>query len=151
MRSSVGSWRLAVALRIGVLCCLLPSAFIQLGCSLPNLEKAECSQARDNVKQFYSWQIGTDAREREANPEIARKFVSPLFSTESGNQESDPFTRSATVPKSFRVGRCEVLDPDKVKLQVQLLWRDEKESRQSDVSVLAVRSGDVWQIEKVTN
>lgn len=119
-------------------------------CSLPSLEKPECAQARDNVKQFYSWQIGTDSRERSSHPETARRFVSPLFSSDPGNVESDPFTLSATIPKTFRIGKCEVLDPDKVKLQVQLLWRDEKESRQSDVNVEAVRSDDRWLIAKVT-
>ena len=129
---------------------LLAGICTSFSCSLPSLEKPECSQARDNVKQFYSWQLGTDSRERSAHPETARKFVSSSFSTDPGNVENDPFTLSTTVPKSFRIGKCEVLGPDKVKLEVQLLWRDELDSRQLDVFVEAARSDDRWLITKVT-
>ncbi len=130
---------------------LLAGICTSFACSLPNLEKPECSQARDHVKQFYSWHLGTDADERELHPEMTRKFVSPFFSTDSRDWERDQYTLSTNVPKSFRIGKCEVIEPDKVKLQVQLLWRDDNTSRQTDVTVSAIRSGDVWQIAKVTN
>ncbi len=130
--------------------CLAAGAFTAPSCSLPNLEKPECVQARDNVKQFYSWMIGTDPLERQAHSEIFRKFISPSFAADPGDVEIDPYTLSAVAPKTFRLGKCEVLDPDKIRLQVQLLWREEPNSRQQDVNVEAVRSDDRWLITKIT-
>ena len=133
--------------------CILHSAFCIAGCSLPNLEKPQCTAARDTVKQFYSWYIATDADVRAAHPEIFSKYISPLFSDslDPKDWETDHFILTNNWPKSFRVGTCTSESNDKAILQVVLLWRDDTKSEQKEVKVETVKTGDKWLINKVFN
>ena len=42
--------------------CILHCIFALAACSLPNLEKPQCTEARDSVKQFYSLHLASDCR-----------------------------------------------------------------------------------------
>jgi hypothetical protein len=120
-------------------------------CSIPNLEKPECTQARDSVKQFYSWYLGTNAEERSKHPEIYKKFISPTFSFDPKKWETDSYLLTNDFPKTFRVGACKVNDSEHVGLQVLLLWRDDTKSEQKEVHVESVKISDKWLISKVSN
>src|ERR1051325_10871152 len=102
---AVGSCRLTVVLRTGALFSLLLTAYCQLSCSIPNLESQQCYEARDSVKEFYSWYLGTDPEQRAKQPEVFKKYLasgSALGNTSEGN---DPFFNSATPPTTFKIGK----------------------------------------------
>ena len=129
--------------------CVLYSALCLTSCSLPSLEKPECTQARDSVKQFYSWYLGTDAEERSKHPEIYEKFISPTFPFDPKKWETDPYLLTNDFPKTFRVGACKVNDSEHVELQVLLLWRDDTRSEQREIKIEAAKQNGKWLIDKI--
>ena len=154
MKLAVGTWRLAVALRVGIFCCLLPTAYCQLACSLPNLEKPQCTAARDTVKRFYSFHFGNDMRPSPENLKARVQFLTNELSgslSTSTETVKDYFTATDNYPKAFRVGSCTSESDDKAILQVLLLWRDDVKSEQKEVHVETVKVADKWLINKVSN
>ena len=131
--------------------CLAAMIIFGSSCNVPNLESPECTQARDTLRQFYSWHIGTSADDRIKQPEIQNKFVSPGFLPDPNNSADDPFTFSKDMPKTFKIGKCESSDEKKVTMQVQLYWRDDSQTVQKEVRVEEVKTSDAWLINKVTN
>lgn len=128
--------------------CILDIAFCISGCSIPNLENRQCSEARDSVKEFYSWYLGTDAAQRDREPEVFARYVSPNFPGYS-KDGGDPYFQSLTVPTTFKVGRCDALSETRAVIQVQLYWRDDKKVDQKEVYADVAKIGDKWLIEKV--
>ena len=125
-----------------------------LGCSVPNLEKPQCRAARDAVKRFYSFHIGTEMHPSPGNLKAREDFLtSELISSLSISTEKarDYFTATENYPKAFRVGECTSESDDKVLLQVLLLWRDDTKNEQKEVKVEAVKTADKWLISKVFN
>lgn len=136
------------ALKISVFCCLLVTANWQLACSIPKLESPQCAEAGDQVKEFYSWYLGTDAEQR--TQEMYQRFISPNFPKDRGsNWESDPYFLSTSLPTTFKIGKCELKDDAHARVQVQLYWRLANKTDQKEVYADVVRSGDRWLIEKV--
>ena len=153
MKLAAGGWQLAVIARSAVLCCLLPAA-CQLACSIPNLEGAECSEARVAVRQFYSFHFGNDMRPSLENLKMREKFLTPELAKSLEDvpvTARDYFTGTDQAPKTFKVAKCEVTDPTHTVFQVQLYWRDDIETVQKEVHAEAVKSGDTWLINKVTH
>ncbi len=136
-----------------LLLCILHFAFCITSCSLPSLEKPECTQARDAVKQFYSFHFGNDTHPTAENLKAQERFLTgELFKTLSASVGSqDYFTASDEFPKTFKIGKCESPQPDKANIQVQLYWRDDTKTVQKEVNVEAVKTGDAWLINKVSN
>jgi hypothetical protein len=154
MKLAVRGWRLAVVLRGSIFCCLLISACGQLACSIPSLETPECSAARDGVKQFYSFHFGNDMHPSSENLKARERFLTPdLVKTlsASGETKIDYFTGAEDPPKTFKIGKCENSQPDKANVQVQIYWRDDARTVQKEVHVEAVKTGDAWLINKVSN
>jgi hypothetical protein len=120
-------------------------------CSIPNLEKPECTESRDRVKQFYSLYLGTDAQERKENWDRFQKFFAPGFSPSPNSGGPDPFTLSTDWPTTFKIGECKVIASDKTDLQVQLYWRTDPVVVQKEVHVEAVKTNDTWMINKIGN
>lgn len=123
-------------------------------CSMPSLEKPECTVARDAVKRFYSFHFGNDMHPSQENLRARQGFLtSELFSTlsASGDSARDYFTATDNYPKAFRVGACTSDTENKVVFQILLLWRDEQKSEQKEVHVETVKTGDTWLINKVSN
>ena len=127
------------------------TSFFAFGCSIPSLEKPECTQARDTVKQFYSWYLGTDVDVRSRQPEIYEKYISPSFVYDPKKRETDPYFLTNDFPKTFKIGKCEAPESNKATLQVQLYWRDDAKTVQKDLHVEAIKTGDVWLINKISN
>ena len=136
-----------------LLFCILNFAFCISSCSIPNLEKPECTAARDGVKEFYSFHFGNDMKESPENLKLREKFLTPeLYNTLSTlSEEKDYFTNSALPPKTFKIGKCEAPQSDRADIQVQIYWRDDNRTTQKEVHVQAVKIGDAWLINKVTN
>ena len=154
MKLAVISNQLAVSgARKYFLFCLLLTAYCSLSCSVPNLEKTECTQSRDAVKRFYSFHFGNDMRPSPDNLKVREQFLtSELIKTLAGSSEvkKDYFTATDDFPKAFRVGECKAESIDKTSFQVVLLWRDDNRSEQKEVNVDAVNTGGKWLINAVS-
>ena len=124
------------------------------GCSIPNLEGGECNEARDAVRQFYSFHFGNDMRPTAENLKLRERFLTPELAAsleKAPPSAIDYFTSTEQAPKTFKVGKCDATDPTHARFQVQLYWRDDIETVQKEVHAEAVKTGDVWLINKVTN
>ena len=139
--------------RTARLICLLLTAYCLQACSLPSLEKPECTQARDAVKQLYSFHFGNDMHPTVENLKARERFLTvDLYKTLSVSAASeDYFTKSGEPPKTFKIGKCEAPQADKANVQVQVYWRDDAKTVQKEVNVEAVKTGDAWLINKISN
>jgi hypothetical protein len=137
----------------GCVLCVVICGLSLASCSVPNLEKPECTAARDAVRRFYSLHFANDLHP-SADYLKAREplITTELFRTLSASNETsiDYFTQTDDYPRAFRVGACEVDSGEMTHLEVDLLWRDETRTEQREVSVEAVKSGDKWLINKVS-
>jgi len=136
---------------VSVACLFL---FLFSSCSIPSLEKPQCTEARDAVKRFYSFHFGNDMHPSPENLKAREQFLTrELIKVLSASSETsrDYFTATENYPKAFRVGSCSSDSNDKVTLQVLLLWRDDTKSEQKEVHVETVKTGDAWLINKVSN
>ena len=146
---AISNKRLAIR-NISVAYCLLFIAFCSLNCSIPNMESQQCSEARDSVKEFYSWYLGTDAEQREKQPEIYKKYIAERSQLNASGAGIDPFFNSETAPTTFKIGQCDAVDDSHTNIQVQLYWRySEQKVDQKELYVDTVRNGERWQIEKI--
>jgi hypothetical protein len=132
---------------------LLPAlGFLLFGCSIPTLEKPECVEAKDHVKQFYSFHFGSEIKPGAESLRAREKYLSPRLFDALSKQDStarDYFTQSEEYPRAFRVGGCSLEAPDRTVFEVLLFWRDGTDSRQMKILVEAVRGPDRWLIDKV--
>ena len=134
--------------------CVLYFALCISSCSIPSLEKPECTEARDAVKQFYSFHFGNDMHPSPENLKMRERFLTAEFYkslSASSDTKTDIFTASDDPPKTFKIGKCEAPHPDRADLQIQVYWRDDAKTVQKEVHVEAVKTGDAWLINKVTN
>lgn len=122
-------------------------------CSIPNLEKPECTQARNQVKKLYSFHLGNDMKPSPENLKLREEYLTDELKQELEKQsetKKDYFTQTDDYPKAFRVGECAVVEPDKkVNLQVVLFWRDQTRSEQKEVDIEAVKQNENWLVNKV--
>ena len=143
---SVSSFLSYLAAVTALFVCLLSA------CSVPNLEKPECTAARDTVKRFYSFHFDNAGHASDQVMPERLAFITPRLAGEIASANwagRDYFTQTEEFPKAFRVGACNAAG-DTATLEVVLLWRDDKASRQEEIKVGTVRSGDNWLIDKVT-
>ncbi len=151
-----GQWSV-VSLR-GRLFCLLLSAFCLLGCSVPNLEEADCIQARDIVREFYSFHFANDMHPTQENIRLREKYFTRGYATklmhdeDSGTQLTrDLFTNSEDFPKAFRVGQCRVVEAGtKVQFEVLMFWKDDEKSEQKPVVAFVRKVDDKWLIDSIS-
>ena len=134
--------------------CLLSSVFCLLSCSLPNLEKPECTEARQIVKEFYSYHFGNDMKPSKENLKLREKFLTDDLKQNLAAQadgKTDYFTATDDYPKAFRVGGCEVMNENKTVFEVVLFWKDDARSEQREIKVETVKQNDKWLINEVEN
>ena len=126
----------------------------QLACSIPSLEAPECAAARDGVKQFYSFHFGNDMHPTAENLKARERFLTPQLFQElaaAGTTDVDYFTASVTPPKTFKIAQCSLEGKEKADVHVQIYWREDPVVTQKEVHVEAVKSGDLWLVNKVSN
>lgn len=119
---------------------------------VPNLEEAQCTESRDVVKQFYSFHFANEMKFSQENLKLREKFLTPEFfkSLQTLQPENDVFTTNSNdIPRAFRLGGCKVIEPAKTNVEVLLLWRDEKESRQKVITVEAIKQNDKWLVNNI--
>ncbi len=122
-------------------------------CSIPNLEKPECGAAQQVVKELYSFHFGNDMKFTSENLKLREKFLShELFGNLSKQNESaaDYFTQTSDYPKAFRIGKCEIIEPEKrVNFAVVLFWKTDERSEQREVGVEVVKDNGRWLVNRV--
>ena len=131
--------------------CVFNFVFL-ISCSIPNLEKLECTEARNDVREFYSFHFGNDLKPSAENLKQRERFLSGNLKAQLARQpvtNVDYFTQTDDYPKAFRIGRCEVISPEKTVLEVLLFWKTETRSEQRAVKVEAVKENNQWLIDKV--
>jgi len=138
-----------------VIFCIFNFAFLIASCgSVPNLEPPECTDSRLTVKEFYSYHFGNEMRFSAENLRQREKFLTPEYfkSLQNLQTENDIFTtNTADLPKAFRVGKCEVVEPSKTRLEVLLFWKDDTRSEQKTINAEVVKQNDKWLINKILN
>ena len=133
-------------------CCLLIAAFCLLGCSIPSLEPPECDQARDVIREFYSFHFGNDMVLSDVELEKRRAFLTPRLYTElKGKAGRDPFTlHPDDPPKAFRASACFVAEPGRrVRLNVLLFWKTDTRTEEQTIGVEAENIDGRWLIDSV--
>jgi hypothetical protein len=121
-------------------------------CSVPNLETPECAEARQPVKEFYSYHFGNDMKPSKENLQSREKFLSDDLIrqlTEQTEIQKDYFTATDDYPKAFRIGNCETVAPNKTFFQIVLFWKDDTRSDQREVKVEAVKENGKWLINRI--
>jgi hypothetical protein len=124
-----------------------------VSCSIPSLESAECTEAREAVKELYSYHFGNEMKPTAENLKARERFLTPELTTalQKFQSDIDPFTLSTDFPKAFRVGGCKTVAPDKTESQVLLFWKDDERSRQQEITVETIRQNDRWLINNIFN
>lgn len=128
--------------------------FFTAACSVPNLEKPECNEPREIVKQFYSFHFGNDLKPNSESLAKRENFLTRRLFEELKNQTvsaKDYFTQTEDYPKAFRVGGCEVVSEEKTVFEILLFWRDETRSEQRELKVEVISENNKWLIDKVGN
>lgn len=121
-------------------------------CSIPNLESAECAEARQTIKEFYSFHFGNEMKFSPENLQLRERFLTPEYaaSLRGKSTETDVFTvNSDDYPKAFRAGDCRLAAPDKTVFEVLLFWKTETRTEQRRIEVAAVKQNDKWLIDKI--
>lgn len=122
-------------------------------CSIPNLETAECIEARSVVREFYSYHFGHEMTTTAANLAARKQFLTPrLFDeTMAKLSDADVFTTGTTdIPRAFKPGNCVTTDDGRAVFDVLLFWRDDSRTEQRKVIVETVRQEDKWLIDRVS-
>ena len=129
-------------------------SIFNFGCSVPNLEQAECDEARETVKQFYSTHFGSGLKPNSENLKKSEGFLTPrLFDelTKQNEPAKDYFTQTDDYPKAFRVGGCDVVSENKTVFEILLFWKDDTRNDQREIKVETVKETEKWLIDKVQN
>ncbi len=127
------------------------------GCSVPNLELAECMQAREKVREFYSFHFGSDMQPTLDNVLKRERFLTQQYASslriDAGGlppTKIDYFTLTEDLPKTFRVGECAVVEPGKTtQFEVLLFWKDDTRSEQREITAIAKKENNEWLIDAV--
>ena len=124
-------------------------------CSIPNLEKLECTAARQAVKEFYSFHFDDQVKPSKENLRKREKFLTDeLYRTLAAQENetaTDYFTQTDDYPKAFRIGECAMTNENRTVFQVVLFWKDDARSEQREVKVETVKQNGKWLINSVGN
>lgn len=136
--------------RCAIFCLLI--AFYVSACSIPNLEKPECTAARQTLKEFYSLHFGSDMQPSEDYLKKREKFLTAdwrNFVSKNLQNKYDYFTLTEDYPKAFRTGECEVAEPNRTVFQVIFFWKDDTRTEQRETRVETVKENGKWLINGV--
>ena len=131
--------------------CIVHCAFFIGGCSIPAIESADCSAAREVTKRYYSLAIGGDLAHQPDAMRDLKELLAPDFSATGTNSGGgrDAYNFSLTTPSSSRVDECADLGNGKVTNNVTVIWRINEQNYLRHDKVTLVRSGDKWLVEHI--
>ncbi|MEO6335154.1 MAG: hypothetical protein ABIO91_09235 [Pyrinomonadaceae bacterium] len=78
--------------------------------------------------------------------------MAPHFfeSLRKSTPSSDPFTRTADLPKAFRVGECRLIEPGRrVSFNVLLFWKTDTRTEQRAIAVETQNVDGKWLIDSI--
>ncbi len=123
------------------------------GCSVPNLESDDCTEARNTVKELYSYHFGNEMKSTKANLKLREKYLSIELKQQLEMQPEsavDYFTATDDYPKAFRLGECKIVETDKkVNIQIVLFWKTDTRTEQKEVQVEVIKQGNTWLVNRV--
>ncbi len=129
--------------------------FTFAACSIPNLEKLECTAARQAVKEFYSFHFADQIKPSKENLRKREKFLTDelnrALAAPENESATDYFTQTDDYPKAFRIGECATTNENRTVFQVVLFWKDDARNEQREVKVEAIRQNGKWLINSVEN
>ncbi|MEQ1762865.1 MAG: hypothetical protein ABL984_06965 [Pyrinomonadaceae bacterium] len=140
-------------LRSGISICLLIAVFSLFSCTVPNLESPACTESKNAVREFYSYHFGNEMKSSAEGIKRREKFLTPeLAKAAAASAEgTDPFTTgSDDIPKTFRVGDCREISPERTESSVLLFWRSDDRTEQREIKVEAIDKNDTWLVNKVS-
>lgn len=143
-------FKFKIQIQLFTFCALCFALFV--GCSIPNLEKPECNESKQTVKEFYSYHFGNDMKPSRENLQLREKFLSAELKQNLAAPTDDAidyFTATDDYPKAFRVGNCTIVETNKTVFQVVLFWKDDTRNEQREIKVETVKQADNWLINKV--
>ncbi len=83
--------------------------------------------------------------------EKRKKFLTDdwkFFISKNLRDKRDYFTLTEDYPKAFRIGECQVIEPNRTVFQVVFFWKDDTRSEQREIKVEAVKENGKWLISK---
>ncbi len=122
------------------------------GCSVPMLESETCAGSRNELRQFYSYHFGHAMLFSAAELEQRRKFLTPEYYESLGGSpaDADAFTTgTGDTPKTFRIGACEELSPERTRFAVLIFWKDDVRDEQRTIHADMKLVGDRWLVDKI--
>ena len=124
------------------------------GCRIPVLESAECRDAKNYVREFYSFHVGNDMHPSPDGLEKRKQFLTPqLAASLAGamDEQTDYFTQTVNdYPRAFQVAGCTSTDANSAMVEVLLFWKDDVRTEQRSLNVEVVKSEDRWLVNKVS-
>jgi len=123
------------------------------GCSIPNLESRDCSDARTALHEFYSFHFGNDMRFTFENLQLRKRFLTDeLFKKlENAPAGGDPFTtEDEDYPRAFRVGKCSIDRMGNPNFEVLLFWKDDQRTGQRSIRVGMRKQNGGWLVERIS-
>lgn len=132
---------------------------LAMSCSIPKLESPECTEARDALREFYSFHFASDMHLSRENIELRSKFVTPSYKEFLEQsyinwhdiKPVDEFTKTAgDRPKTFRIGKCSLDESNrKADVEVVLFWKDDQRSAERTIKVNAIKDEAGWLINDI--
>ena len=118
------------------------------------MESADCADATEAVREFYSFHYANDIAMSPDNLKAREKYLSPRLYEEllKNKPEKDYFTDSQIAPKAFKVAECHAADQNTAEVNVHLFWKpdDQKSAIQREAGVAAVKQNGKWLVDKVS-
>jgi hypothetical protein len=151
MKRGLTGRRHSAALCVSV---LLAIAGVVAGCQIPVLESAECRDAKNYVREFYSFHVGNDMHPSPQGLELRKQFLTPQLANSlasATDEQTDYFTQTVNdYPRAFQVAGCTSKDANSAIVEVLLFWKDDVRTEQRSLSVEVVKSEDRWLVNKVS-
>lgn len=132
--------------------CIFNFSFLIASCSIPNLEPAECVEARDYARQFYSFHFANEMRPGADNFKARERYLTPRYFASLATYPengSDPFTLTTDYPRTFKLAECKVASPSDIDLKIQVYWRDDTKTEQQAVQANFVKRDGKWLLDGV--
>ena len=137
---------------LGFILCIVHCALFIASCSIPNLEPAECVEARDSARQFYSFHFGNEMRPSVENFKARERYMTPrYFASLATHHENgaDPFTLTTEYPRTFKLAECKASSSTDIDLKIQIYWRDDLKTEQQEVQANFVKQDGKWLLDGV--